>query len=196
MSQSEISGWITSENNKKISVIVGSAEFHKGGYVSKSYVDFKIEITIDGDTLSSRHRFSEFEGIRDLLRVTYHKYGMVVPPLPPKSSLSSTTDVESSFVKERTEGLTLFCRAVVMNPFFRNDNSWIEFVTGSAVSTENTGERMIAGALGLLEQPFKLTVDSRIDTIKEEVSLIETSVKAVIGSLRKLAEAEKACMAA
>ncbi len=196
MSESEISGWITSENNKQISVIVGNAEYHKGGYVSKSYVDFKIDITIDGDTMSSRHRFSEFESIRDLLRVTYHKFGMVVPPLPPKPSLSSTTDVESAFVKERTEGLTLFCRGVVANPFFRNDNAWVEFVTGSAVSTENIGERMIGGALGLLEQPFKLTVESRMDTIKEEVNLIETTVKAVVGSLRKLAEAEKACMAA
>ena len=99
-------------------------------------------------------------------------------------------------MKERCEGLTLFCKAVLMNPFFRNDNAWIEFVTGSAVATENIGERMIAGALTLLEQPFKLTVESRMDTIKEEVNLINTSVTAVLNSLRKLQEAEKACTAA
>ena len=196
MSQSEISGWISSENNKQVTVICGGAEFHKGGYISKSYVDFKVDITVGGDKMTCRHRFSEFEAVRDLLRVTYHKYGLVIPPLPPKVTLSSTSDLESAFVKERCEGLTLFCKGVVMNPFFRNDNAWIEFVSGSGVTTENIGERMSAGALSLLEQPFKLTVESRIDTIKEELTLIETSVKAVLSSLRKLQEAEKACMAA
>jgi hypothetical protein len=199
MSQSEISGWLSTENAKQHRVLCGEAEFHKGGMMTKSYVDFAVNVTVDGETVSSRHRFSEFESLRNSLKLNYANFGLIIPPLPSKGMTSltvSTSDIEGASVKERCEGLTLFCRGIVSNPFFRNDNAWLDFIGSSASSGDNVGERMISGAVALLEQPFKLTIDSRMETIKDEAQCVEDSVKAVLAATRKLQECEKACSAA
>ena len=199
MSQGEIGAWLNAQANKKMTAYCSDAEFHKGGMMTKSYVDFKLTCEVEGETLSVRHRFSEFETLRKTLALNYGKYGLIIPPLPPKNQIIGSTDLESSFIKERCTCLTHFCNNIMKNPFLRNDNAWIEFyapATPDVKAQKNVGEAMISGAVAILEQPFKLTIDSRMDDIKDEIMCIETSVKGVVASLRKLQEAEKAVMAA
>ena len=199
MSQAELNAWLTSQASKRIVAACSDAEFHKGGMMSKSYVDFKLTIEIEGDQLTARHRFSEFEALRKSLQLTYSRFGLIIPPLPPKNQIMGSTDVESSFVKERCQSLTYFCKNIVANPFLCNDNAWIEFYapsTPDVKSQKNVGEDMINKAVTILEQPFKLTIDSRMDDIRDEIAVVENSVKGVVGAIRKLQEAEKATMAA
>ena len=88
---------------------------------------------------------------------------------------------------------------MMAKPLLRNDNAWIEFYAPSTPGVKeqkNVGEEMIRNSLAILEQPFKLTIDSRMDDIKDEITCVENNVKGVIASLRKLQESEKATMAA
>ena len=78
--------------------------------MSKSFVDFKVTAELEGEETSVRHRFSEFEALRKSLLATYTRYGLIIPPLPPKNQITGSTDVESAFVKERCQSLTYFCR--------------------------------------------------------------------------------------
>lgn len=167
--------------------------------MSKSYVDFRLTVDIEGEETTVRHRFSEFEAVRKSLHLTYARFGLVIPPLPPKNTIMGSTDVESAHVKERCHSLTYFCRNVMKNPFLRNDNAWIGFYSPSATGVDeqmNVGEDMISKTLAILEQPFKLTIDSRMDDIKDEIVCLEQNVTRVMNAIRKLQEAEKATMAA
>ncbi len=128
--------------------------------------------------------FSEFEALRNNLHLRYGPRGILVPQLPPKKSFSSliglSTQTQDPFVKERTQGLSLFCEAIVANPFLRFDNQWKTFMrtqVGDAVDSadngENVGERMSLAALEHLEVPYKFTLQQRISDLKEESVLIE-----------------------
>ena len=86
--------------------------------MSKSFVDFKVTAELEGEETSVRHRFSEFEALRKSLLATYTRYGLIIPPLPPKNQITGSTDVESAFVKERCQSLTYFCRNMMANPFY------------------------------------------------------------------------------
>lgn len=125
----------------------------------------------------------EFETLRSTLYDRYYVFGVVVPNLPPKKSMSSllVTDVSIPLIKERTYGLSLFCESIMKNPFLRCDTDWINFMRpnegGSSqdiyVTEENKGEVMIINALMQLEIPSKFTLIQRMADLKEEVTSID-----------------------
>lgn len=42
---------------------------------------------------------------------------------------------EKEFINERMQGLTLFCEALVANPWLRRDPTWLEFMSSPAPPT-------------------------------------------------------------
>jgi hypothetical protein len=198
-SEHDINDWVADEILKVPSIVCAEPEFHKGGMMTKSFVDFRVTATYpSGEIRTIRHRFSEFEVLRKSLMGKYLKYGIVVPPLPPKTTFStnSSTDIESPFLKERIQGLTLFCRHLVNNLFLANDNDWFNFITGEPRSGDNKGEKVLTTALGYLEQPFKFTIGTRIDEMKNETNTIEMNTKTAMNNARKLQDAERALQSA
>ncbi|RYH24953.1 hypothetical protein EON65_16120 [archaeon] len=88
-----------------------------GSVLKKPYVTYRIRYKMPGrDSVTVRHRFSEFEQVRSELRDRYHPLGIIVPALPPKHSLNSAMtqqlvgmDLQDGFLKQRSLGLTIFC---------------------------------------------------------------------------------------
>lgn len=124
---------------------------------------------------------SEFESLRSGLMERFCQYGILVPKLPPKKSISALLNMDASnpFVKERTYGLSLFCEAVISNPFLRNDRQWREFIGMQPVvgdsASENFGESFLFATLAQLEVPYRFTLQQRISDLKEESVVIEKS---------------------
>lgn len=58
------------------------------------------------------------------------------------------------------------------------------------------GYNMLLASLSYVEQPFKFTIVSRIDTVKQEVDTIENGLKAQLASLRVILNAENGLRAA
>ena len=146
---------------------------------------------------STRHRFSEFETLRKLLADKYCCYGVLVPQLPPKKAIGAS-DAESSTVKERMHGLTLFCEYIMSNPFLANDENWMSFLVPDTIETgvQNIGEKMLQASLNNVEQPFKFTILSRIDSIKDEVASVDASMRVMQNSLKLVLDAEKSLIKA
>lgn len=190
----DINDWIAEQMVAVPSIVCCEPEFHKGGMLSKSYIDFCVKITHSSGEISSiRHRFSEFETLRKSLSAKYLKYGIVIPPLPPKTTFStnSSTNIESPFLKERIQGLTLFCKYIVANLFLANDNDWLSFISEDKKEGENEGEKMIDAMFQYVEQPFKFTISSRMDSIREEVASVEGYSRQALAMARKVQEAER-----
>jgi hypothetical protein len=84
-----------------------------GGFgIGKSYVTYRILMKQVGrDIVGVRHRYSEFETLRNSLRDRYGPLGIAVPALPPKNSMSNliSSNTKQTFIKERVMGLSLFC---------------------------------------------------------------------------------------
>lgn len=58
----EVEAWIQRVNFQTPRVHVSNPEYHKGGMLSKGYLDFDFTTTLpNGESYSSRHRFSEIE---------------------------------------------------------------------------------------------------------------------------------------
>lgn len=77
--------------------------------MEKEYVTYRILMKQVGrDIVGVRHRYSEFEVLRNSLKEQYGHLGIAVPSLPPKTLLVSST-LKESFLRERTLGLTIFC---------------------------------------------------------------------------------------
>ena len=138
------------------------------------------------DLVGVRHRYSEFEQLRGCLEEKFSPYGLLVPQLPPKKAMQSlinSSTVDNSFVKERTYGLSLFCEAIVQNPFLRNDVLWASFMnpnqgamshSASSHESGNVGELMISAIFRELESPYKFTMQQRVEELRHEISSIET----------------------
>jgi hypothetical protein len=130
------------------------------------------------DLVSVRHRYSEFETLRNQMNDRYAPLGILVPNLPPKKAISSlsASDTNNPFVKERTCGLSLFCETVVENPFLRFDNSWKNFMrsqTSGSEDGDNIGEKMLLEALTQLEVPYRVSLQQRIADVRTEAVAIE-----------------------
>lgn len=85
-----------------------------GGYGSKTYLTYRILLKqIGRDIIGVRHRYSEFETLRNQLKDRYAPLGICVPSLPPKNSIKFVmmggNKTDAAMVKERTSGLTMFC---------------------------------------------------------------------------------------
>ena len=58
----ELGEWIKRENFQAPKVHIRDPEYHKGGMLSKAYLDFLFVTTYpSGETITARHRFSEVE---------------------------------------------------------------------------------------------------------------------------------------
>lgn len=192
-SMQDVQAWIQNENARLAVVTVGDPEFHKGGMLSKSYLDFSFTVSYPDGTggMSCRHRFSEVEGVRAKLKDVYMPLGIVVPATPSKGLTQNSADVNSVFVKERMRGLTLWLNHMFANPFLANDSTWLEFM-GFNPNGENMGLFMLKSALACVEQPFKFTIVQRIETIKNEIGIIEQSMKSQLQNLRDVDAAHRA----
>lgn len=83
--------------------------------IGKSYVTYRILMKQVGrDIVGVRHRYSEFETLRNSLRDRYGPLGIAVPALPPKTSVSNiiSANLKQTFIKERILGLTIFCEVI------------------------------------------------------------------------------------
>jgi len=183
-----------------VSIWCEDPELTKGGMFAKSFLTYRIlSRQLGHDLVGVRRRYSDFEKVQKELKDRYSLLGILVPQLPPKKTMGSTS-TESAFIKERTQGLTMFCENVASNPFLRNDAKWRDFIRPDSTpydsSADNTGEIMLDKALRLLEQPFKFTMTTRMDTVKDEVKSIEKMVDGLINALRAMQSAEKAYLAA
>jgi hypothetical protein len=123
MSQQSIQEWLDTFGNTSVSIWCADPEVctEKGNLIGlgqKTYTTYKILYKQSGrDIVNVRHRYSEFEAVRKDLRDRYHPLGILVPSLPPKSSITSiamsavqvSSKMDQFFIKERTLGLTFFC---------------------------------------------------------------------------------------
>lgn len=187
--------WIAGEARLPSEVHVEDPETVKGGLMSKSYLTYRIlSRQVGRDLVGVRHRYSEFEAVRKLLKDRYSLVGILVPQLPPKKMMGSSSQ-ESAFVKERTQGLTLFCEGIASNPFLCNDAAWRDFIRPASTpydsGQDNTGEVMLHASLSLLEQPFKFTMATRMDTVKDEIKAAEKQIEHMVNALRRLQDKEK-----
>lgn len=186
-----------------------SVEKVAGGVIDKTFLTYRVLMKQVGrDIIGVRHRYSEFEGLQKSLKERYAALGIIVPSLPPKTSVSSIIGqrFDDSFVKERTLGLTLFCENIVASPFLRNDAEWKEFMkppsnqitsfsTHSSSSSKyegisgkdggNAGEEYLFAALQSIDLPYnKYTLLEWMDSILQELLLIEKQVKSILIKVR------------
>ncbi len=126
--------WVENAVNQAVAIWCADPENHseksKMGLGQKQYTSYRIVYKQPGrDLVSMRHRYSEFETVRKDMRDRYHPLGILVPALPPKSSMTmvavnatlSGSKADQFFIKERTFGLTLFCE-VRNHRNFRTEN--------------------------------------------------------------------------
>ena len=196
----QVKDWLAAEGSLPVDIWCEDPELNKGGVFAKSFVTYRIlSRQLGHDLVGVRWRYSDFEKVQLELKTRYSQLGILVPQLPPKKMMGSSS-TESSFIKERTQGLTMFCEGIAANPFLRNDAKWRDFIRPDSTpydsSADNTGEIMLDKALRLLEQPFKFTMTTRMDTVKDEVKSIEKMVESLVTTLRALQSAEKACLSA
>ena len=131
--------WLEGRSQEDFQIFCEDPEEIKSTSVfSKSYLTYRIimrnrGVSGSGKTAPSiqiRHRYSEFEALRLEMVNRYATCGILIPLLPPKKPVSSLMQgkQDSLFVKERTIGLSLFCEAIVQNPYLRYDVAWEEFL--------------------------------------------------------------------
>ena len=88
--------------------------------MEKEYVTYRILMKQVGrDIVGVRHRYSEFEALRNSLKEQYGHLGIAVPSLPPKALIVSPT-LKESFLRERTLGLSIFCEVRSMISLYRS----------------------------------------------------------------------------
>jgi len=111
----EISEWIESFSQQQMQIWCEDPETNMekiGMGMGKTYVTYRILMKQVGrDIIGVRHRYSEFETLRNSLRDRYGALGIAVPALPPKNSVSNilSSNLQQTFIKERILGLTIFC---------------------------------------------------------------------------------------
>lgn len=172
--------------------------------LGKKYYTYHISVKLcdDKTVVDIRHRYSTFETLRSDLANRYTPYGILVPMLPPKKPVSSMIAgvLDSSFIKERTKGLALFCQAMVANPFLRSDTKWITFIdpNNSTKSSMNSkGEVMLLRLLDSIDLKYPLYhLLSKVNETKEEVTIIERHMKSLVEKLKAVQNAERTLFSA
>jgi hypothetical protein len=101
----DLDSWYTDAEETIIKIWVENPEILKEktfmGAAQKSYTTFRVLMkSSTGELVGVRHRFSEFETIRETLRSRYAPLGIFVPQLPQKKLLGNT---EAEFIKERMQ---------------------------------------------------------------------------------------------
>lgn len=134
----DINEWIDSVSQQQMQIWCEDPETNTekiGMGMGKTYVTYRILMKQVGrDIVGVRHRYSEFETLRNSLRDRYGPLGIAVPTLPPKNSVSTimSSNLQQTFIKERILGLTIFCELIVSSPWLRNDKLWKEFLKPKA----------------------------------------------------------------
>lgn len=180
-------------------------EARETGYLSsslgKTYLTYRIMLQRGLDITGARHRYSEFEAMRRDVTLRYGPLGVLVPSLPPKKPVSSAVygaTQSSVFVKERTNGLSLFCEAIIQNPFLASDVVWLDFMRagdgGSSLERggRDGGEFMLSALLDSVQPKYSLQqMMDRVIVIKDEVKLLEAGLKALVERFRHVQSCEK-----
>ena len=78
------------------------------GTYKQAYLTYKIRCKDGSHEFDVRHRYNEFHDLRQELVSRYHRFGIMVPPLPAKNVLQINR-FDDVFVKERMVGSNLFC---------------------------------------------------------------------------------------
>jgi hypothetical protein len=153
-----------------------------GGFVTKKYYTFRILLrSLGRDIIGVRHRFSEFETMRNAVKARFCQMGIAVPALPPKQLLFD----DPAFIKERTHALSLMCQDIVASPWLRNDTDWIEFMrsgSGGSAASANLGESMLMLAFAQLEPPQNGY--SRMCEFKDELLLVERQLVQLVAAAK------------
>lgn len=194
MEKRVIDEWVNNVSNIDVKVWVENPETLKeSGLMGKTYTTFRVLLkATDGELVGVRHRYSEFDSLRSMLQKRYAQFGILVPSLPQKKVLGK---LDQDFITERMQGLTLFCEAVVANPWLRQDKYWKDFMTSGStvVSTQHLeSERNIAEEM-LLNILDKLTIPvnplERMVLMKEEIKAMEKALNAISDSTRNVQKA-------
>lgn len=184
--------------------------------IEKTFLSYRILLKQAGrDVVGIRHRYSEFEKVRTDLLLQYCPLGIMVPSLPPKKPVSSLIKGSNDiFIKERTKGLTMFCEALVQNPFLRFDSNWLAFMKPSSAHTTasglpnvpfypddhnnsgNLGLDMLSIALEKIDLPPKYIMMQKMTDLKDEVSAVERQLKTLADRVRQLQASERSLNAA
>jgi hypothetical protein len=189
MSSINVQGWLEDCQSQATSIYCEDPEIVdkpggsmlRIGALKKSHVTYRIKYKQPGrDAMTVRHRYSEFENIRSELRERYHSLGIMVPALPKKHSMNNAamsqllgTDLQETFVKERTLGLSIFCESIVHIPWLWHDSSWKAFLRPQSTveysDATNTGYTQLLACLQNMELSDRSTMSARIESIKEEL---------------------------
>mmetsp|Transcript_2291 Transcript_2291/g.4235 ORF Transcript_2291/g.4235 Transcript_2291/m.4235 type:complete len:596 (+) Transcript_2291:212-1999(+) len=171
-----------------------------GFMTTKTFTTYRILLKAsDGELIACRHRFSDFDTLRDNLRAKFFTYGLLVPALPPKK-LTGTQDRE--FLTERMQGLSLLCEELVAFPWFRKDPIWLEFMGSGSASRDRSHSAADAPApediLTFMcnQLPLPYLPLERLVEVKEETVGWEKKVKAVLDNLKSVQAATKQLQAA
>jgi hypothetical protein len=123
MDAQELKDWLGNFSNQNVQIWCEDPETATTvGIMSKTYLTYRILMKqIGRDVVGIRHRYSEFESLRTSLKDRYATMGILIPSLPPKSSVTSLVTArtgDKSFIKERTLGLTMFCEVLFASMSF------------------------------------------------------------------------------
>lgn len=144
----------------------------------------------EGGLFFIRRRYSDFEAIRQTLRMRYNHMGVVVVGLPPKKIVGNA---DKHHLLERARGLSIFCQEIMTSPWLSNDNDWIEFCGGKRKG-ENIGYKMLLAALALVEVPPSPL--ARIVRLKEECKIVDVHLQALLCSTRVMQASYKSLVTA
>lgn len=134
-----IQEWFDTTSSQTISIWCDEPEVHTEARIlgRSTYLTYRINCKQPGrDEIKIRHRYSEFEALRASLAFKYTTFGILVPSLPPKTTMASLsnslvhTKADRSFVRERSLGLSLFCevRFLLQSYFFHNFFKFIYYI--------------------------------------------------------------------
>lgn len=127
--------------------------------------------------------------MRNTLKSTYSCYGITVPAMPPKKIIVQAEDTD--FIKERTQGLTMLCQAIVASPWLRFDRTWIDFMRAGgadSVRAGSVGESMLLLSFAQLEPPGNAY--ARMNEFKDELLLVERRILALVAAAKSLQAAQ------
>ena len=190
MTTAVFADWLEAFNDAEYIAWVDNAETctEKVAFMTKQYITFRISTKSakENAVTSYRHRFSEFETMRNELKSTYLPLGILVPLLPSKKLITGGED--SMFLKERTQGLSLMCNTIASTPWFRHDRIWIDFLGGSGAGTwSSVGESMLLQMVNQLEPVGNAY--ARMNEVKDELYYTERKIIQLLTAARTMVSA-------
>lgn len=84
------------------------------GTYKQAYLTYKLVCKDGSHQFDVRHRYNEFCELRQELANQFHRFGIIVPPIPPKHVLQINR-FDDVFVKERIVGFNLFCEVTFLH---------------------------------------------------------------------------------